>query len=1114
MVLGEVSIFEIMKEYKKWQGKSVVEPKLDGIHAKVTKDGVQTKTGKPIKTVPHIAKAMKRHFKKNPGSKVEGELHRRGNSFEKNLGKFRGGDGKKLKLYVHGDEKPSRLTRHVRRVKGKVVKDEVALNKAHEKNLRRSYEGSVVKRGGVARKLKPKYDEELPVVGSRVRKDGRAGVVSVKGRDGKVFKVQGSASESARAKVGNKATVMYEKTKGGSVRGAKLKSVRNRDFEARDFEADSRLARVGVDGYNKPKRTPGHAKKSHVVVVKEGGKVKVVRFGEQGAKVNQTVAQRKAFKSRHAKNISRGKMSAAYWADKVKWSPSNTVNKKSVEKHDFAGRIKAVDMKRLVKVAARKSSRKMKKAAAVVPMEVRKGAAMGALIPIPGALPAGAAVGGLAIGKEAVERAVRKKTGRPYRLFEAKEGSPLEAGIYRGSRGVRRLPIFKHEYVVVVPEDGRKVKRKLRKKLVDAGGGRKALVMGAYNKRGKLRADYKDKVDVEAFKKSVKSGKGLTRVGQSMDTDRTLGKMVNAAGKYKAGKYPSTLKNITGRGKNSNSYARSLLKKGGVRKIEKAGALTPGADRMVNFDSKCKVMNLQPKDVKKLKADNVVKVKRDGLSKTKDVVSIGGTAAVGVGSVMGGKAAMDAAKDFKKTSAAARAAAKNVSRITPTSVATEVGKQAKGKVKEAFPVMSRIGRALVKKRKLKLFEAHEFGKRGQLRDEKTNQYADSMAAFRGKQKVYKRDHLGRKVSIKDVSWSDPQVLKTAINKGKKVARNTGRAGRFARDIKDVAAGKERRRDAAGRKKKREWEKSYVKNAASAGAGGAAVLGYNVALKKNPRLKTKNKTVNKGLKKVLGGYYGQNAATVDRSVRTRAYWAKKGLLNKVGRTASRYLNDAGEATELGSATTMRIMRVAKAKEKLMKKKMRDIKDVPFMKRETLARSIKAKDKPFRDKLRYKKAESDQATWNYINYNDSGRVAKRGFGSRAELMELNAARLAGWDVRDPRGRSARVFAPGSKRRNRREKSWHEKKENQSKLWKAGVAAALLAGGVAGYRIAGRNSSVNRAVKNGVRKNKTLPKTVTTGAGRGPIAGSGKRNVKPRKRPDLRPDWKKRRDGFRIA
>lgn len=87
---------------------------------------------------------------------------------------------------------------------------------------------------------------------------------------------------------------------------------------------DSRLERAGVAGYNKPKATPSHPTKSHIVVAKEGDKVKTLRFGQQGVKTNQTVGQREAFKSRHAKNIAKGKMSPAYWADKVKWSPSKT----------------------------------------------------------------------------------------------------------------------------------------------------------------------------------------------------------------------------------------------------------------------------------------------------------------------------------------------------------------------------------------------------------------------------------------------------------------------------------------------------------------------------------------------------------------------------------------------------------------------------------------------------------------------------------------------------------------------------------------------------------------------------------------------------------------------
>jgi hypothetical protein len=88
---------------------------------------------------------------------------------------------------------------------------------------------------------------------------------------------------------------------------------------------DSRLARAGVSGFNKPKRTPGHPKKSHVVVAKQGDSIKTIRFGEQGAKTagkkkGPAMAKKRAsFKARHGADIKKGKMSAAYWANKVKW---------------------------------------------------------------------------------------------------------------------------------------------------------------------------------------------------------------------------------------------------------------------------------------------------------------------------------------------------------------------------------------------------------------------------------------------------------------------------------------------------------------------------------------------------------------------------------------------------------------------------------------------------------------------------------------------------------------------------------------------------------------------------------------------------------------------------
>jgi len=95
-----------------------------------------------------------------------------------------------------------------------------------------------------------------------------------------------------------------------------------------EINEDPRLERAGVEGYNKPKATPNHPTKSHIVVVKHKGKIKTIRFGEQGAETagkpkkgesERMKKKRASFKARHARNIARGPISAAWWADKVKW---------------------------------------------------------------------------------------------------------------------------------------------------------------------------------------------------------------------------------------------------------------------------------------------------------------------------------------------------------------------------------------------------------------------------------------------------------------------------------------------------------------------------------------------------------------------------------------------------------------------------------------------------------------------------------------------------------------------------------------------------------------------------------------------------------------------------
>ena len=98
--------------------------------------------------------------------------------------------------------------------------------------------------------------------------------------------------------------------------------------KSKHSRAKATMKRLGLKGFNKPKRTPSNAKKSHVVMAKDGCKTKLIRFGEQGASTagkpkkgesDKMKAKRKSFKARHRANIKKGKMSAAYWANRVKW---------------------------------------------------------------------------------------------------------------------------------------------------------------------------------------------------------------------------------------------------------------------------------------------------------------------------------------------------------------------------------------------------------------------------------------------------------------------------------------------------------------------------------------------------------------------------------------------------------------------------------------------------------------------------------------------------------------------------------------------------------------------------------------------------------------------------
>lgn len=109
----------------------------------------------------------------------------------------------------------------------------------------------------------------------------------------------------------------------------------------------AKLKRYGLSGLNKPKRTPGHPTKKGIVAVRDGDNIKIIRFGDQKMGHNYSPEARKAFKSRHAKNIAKGPTSAAYWADKFFWAgPSGSKKsppKKQKKKYSQAAKDRAAE---------------------------------------------------------------------------------------------------------------------------------------------------------------------------------------------------------------------------------------------------------------------------------------------------------------------------------------------------------------------------------------------------------------------------------------------------------------------------------------------------------------------------------------------------------------------------------------------------------------------------------------------------------------------------------------------------------------------------------------------------------------------------------------------------
>ena len=160
----------------------------------------------------------------------------------------------------------------------------------------------------------------------------------------------------------------------------------------------------------------------------------------------------------------------------------------------------------------------------------------------------------------------------------------FQPGVYHGQRGVRNLPFWRHEYVVVVPAHKRGLTKETRKKMRKIGN-REGVVLGAYNKKGKLKAQANQRHDTKSARKSALSGKNIKRVSD-VRSNRDLNEAVRTSRGIKKD-YPKLHKNIIGAADNSNTYARSLLKKMGYDTdvLKKSRLRNPGSTREMDLSA-------------------------------------------------------------------------------------------------------------------------------------------------------------------------------------------------------------------------------------------------------------------------------------------------------------------------------------------------------------------------------------------------------------------------------------------------------------------------------------------------------------------------------------------------
>ena len=830
----------------------------------------------------------------------------------------------------------------------------------------------------------------------------------------------------------------------------------------------------------------------------------------------------------------------------------------------FIGKVKKKLGQKLGQLADTRLGKQVKK----IPAPIRKGWLTGAMVPVPGAATAGALAGTGVWAKGAIEGAVRRRTGAPYRMFEDFQEndmkheftmmSPAREILGEGLFGALVAPLRKGGALIELArmtdeEDIAKDRRNLKR--IAIGGGVLAGVGAGVIRAGRMKSP------------------GLVRVKKGLPefVERLTKKKVKGPVRFRVDGSPEVSRR--------------------ARQLKNKGIITPGEAHGLEekFNSQHSTFNEE---------------KRDRLSKARDMAIIGGTGAVGAGALYGASKISGVAKNanatIDKVGAIAERTARRVrTEVTPGNIAAEGGKLVKKKVKDTakrfFPTFTKIGKRMVKhfetpaqgvidfdykkKHKAKTVadmnreekelrirrRRGEFGtpaqalgvidfaevadapKRAVL--DKKRRFEDHYKVAAGLRKGY--DSAGNR---QDVAIGDQASLRSAYSKAKGIQKWGGRGGRMAKDAADVVIGKPRGRDGSGRKKKREWEKSWAKTAGTNAALATGVVGYGVLAKKNRTVRklhqagVRKATLGKrALMKALNNFSTPASRILEAKVVTMHDFKKKED-NSAARRAAIGVGAVGAATgavagavsSASSKTADDFLKVRKARDMVGAGGSEPFGKGRFTPKERLARATHNSARKFRrtvgkravggglvgaalaggvtyaatrkkndfqtpasglidfaakeddfvpnEKLiaidrASKRAEKgdyrglfkpeiqdgisdvySRSKKGFLPFGKKAKIRKQakrevkwlktGFQTPArEMLEFDSiANEAGWDVRDPRGKSVRVFAPGSRSRERREKRWHEKAENERKLWKGGVVGAGVVAGIGGL-VAGK-------------------------------------------------------------